>query len=129
MTPKGNVNPAFGWKGLPEGGVEIPTGLEMMMHDGDQQFLNPYGQEMGAWTMYSFRPCDRDDGWPVISITPASFESLSSIDEMLNNIPFVVVKEYFFKNTASMMIDFVKKIMGAVKETSEAVSNEDDKTS
>ena len=34
------------------------------------------------------------------------------MDDMLNNVPFVVVKEYFFKNTASMMIDFVKKIAG-----------------
>lgn len=36
------------------------------------------------------------------------------MDNMLNNVPFVVVKEYFFKNTASTMIDFVKKIAGMV---------------
>ena len=41
------------------------------------------------------------------------------MDDMLNNVPYVVVKEYFFKNTASMMIDFVKKIAGMVKEAKE----------
>jgi hypothetical protein len=35
---------------------------------------------------------------------------------MLDNIPYVVVKEYFFKNEASNMINFVKKIAGAAKE-------------
>ena len=41
------------------------------------------------------------------------------MDTMLNNVPFVVVKEYFFKNTASTMIDFVKKIAGMVEEAQE----------
>ena len=41
------------------------------------------------------------------------------MDTMLNNVPFVVVKEYFFKNTASTMIDFVKKIAGMVEEAKE----------
>lgn len=98
------------------------------MHDGDQQFLNPYGPLRGQWTMYSFRPFDRDQGWPVISITPASFESLSSMDDMLDNIPFIVVKEYFLKNTASTMINFVKKIMGSVQKAKESVDNSDEKS-
>ena len=42
------------------------------------------------------------------------------MDDMLNNIPFVVVKEYFFKNTASTMIDFVKKIAGMVNGATES---------
>lgn len=42
------------------------------------------------------------------------------MDDMLNNIPFVVVKEYFFKNTASTMIDFVKKIAGMAQNASES---------
>ena len=46
------------------------------------------------------------------------------MDTMLNNIPFVVVKEYFFKNTASMMIDFVKKIAGTVKGAKEPVKDD-----
>ena len=62
--------------------------------------------------MYSFRPYDAEKTWPQIAITPSSFEAIRSMDDMLNNVPFVVVKEYFFKNTASMMIDFVKKIAG-----------------
>jgi hypothetical protein len=37
------------------------------------------------------------------------------MDDMLNSIPYVVVKEYFFKNTASMMTSILKKIMGFVK--------------
>ena len=61
--------------------------------------------------MYSFRPSDVKKGWPQIAITPSSFEAIRSLDTMLDNIPWVVVKEYFFKNTASTMIDFVKKIM------------------
>lgn len=35
---------------------------------------------------------------------------------MLNNIPWIVVKEYFFKNSASTMVDLLKKIMGFAKE-------------
>lgn len=84
--------------------------------------------------MYSFRPKDKE--WPRIAITPASFNSLGSMDDMLNNIPYIVVKEYFFKNTASTMIDFVKKIMGTVQQVRESLknddsppSNEDDKSS
>lgn len=127
MQSKGNVNPVFGWRGIPEGkNPDIPSGIELMMHDGDQQFINPYGPQGGHWTMYSFRPFDRDQGWPTIAITPASFESLGSIDNMLDNIPFIVVKEYFFKNTASTMINFIKKIVGTVKKAKEAVDNSDD---
>ena len=88
------------------------------MHDGDQQLLNPYGRQDMRWTMYSFRPCDTREPpyYPEIAITPSSFESISSMQTMLNNIPYIVVKEYFFKNEASNMLDFVKKIMGAAKE-------------
>ena len=46
------------------------------------------------------------------------------MDDMLNNVPFVVVKEYFFKNTASMMIDFVKKIAGMVDGAKEEVKED-----
>lgn len=46
------------------------------------------------------------------------------MDTMLNNVPFVVVKEYFFKNTASMMIDFVKKIAGMVNQAKEPVKDD-----
>ena len=42
------------------------------------------------------------------------------MDTMLNNIPFVVVKEYFFKNVASTMTDFVKKIMAGVENITRA---------
>ena len=38
--------------------AKLPRGLALMMHDGDQQFLNPYGPEDSYWTMYSFRPMD-----------------------------------------------------------------------
>lgn len=34
---------------------------------------------------------------------------------MLNSIPFVVVKEYFFKNQASQVDDFIRKIAGTLK--------------
>lgn len=44
---------------------------------------------------------------------------------MLDNIPYVVVKEYFFKNTASTMMNFVKKIMEMAEEaTSNPEENE-----
>lgn len=79
--------------------------------------------------MYSFRPCDRDMGYPQIAITPASFQTLDSMDTMLNNIPYVVVKEYFFKNTASTMMNFVKKILASAKEASDQISNQPDKES
>lgn len=66
--------------------------------------------------MYSFRPSDSANSWPLLAITPASFQAIRSMDKMLDNIPFIVVKEYFFKNVASTMIDFIAKISGAVKE-------------
>lgn len=37
------------------------------------------------------------------------------MNTLLDSLPYVVVKEYFFKNAASTMINFVKKIMGAVQ--------------
>ena len=70
--------------------------------------------------MYSFRPQDtltnkQEENYPMIAITPSSFQSLKSINKMLNSIPFVVVREYFFKNQASNIIDFVKGVSeGAV---------------
>ena len=70
----------------------------MLMHDGDQQLLNPYAPVSGDWTTYSFRPCDRNQGWPQIAITPSSFETIKSIDAVLNEVPYVVVKEFFMKN-------------------------------
>ena len=51
------------------------------------------------------------------------------MDTMLNNIPYVVVKEYFFKNTASTMINFIKKLFASTKEAVEAVVNADDAAS
>ena len=115
----GNIVPAsenkvqIGWKGV---ATEVVTGLIAMMHDGDQQLFNPYGPQTGDWTMYSFRPEDAKKTWPQIAITPSSFEAIRSMKDMLNEMPYVVVKEYFFKNTASTMIDFVKKIAGSSKE-------------
>ena len=45
------------------------------------------------------------------------------MDAMLDNIPYIVVKEYFFKNTASTMIDFVKKIITFATETAESAKD------
>lgn len=117
LVASGNVTPSIGWRGIDP---EIKNGLVGMMHDGDQQLFNPYGPETGAWTMYSFRPKDAEKSWPQIAITPSSFEAIKSMRTMLNHVPYVVVKEYFFKNTASTMIDFVKKIAGMVKDAKEA---------
>lgn len=39
------------------------------------------------------------------------------MDKMLNFVPYIVVKEYFFKNTASTMVDFVQNIADQVTET------------
>ena len=41
---------------------------------------------------------------------------------MLNSIPFVVVKEYFFKNQASQVDDFIRKIAGALKDARKNLS-------
>ena len=115
MTLKPNEDKKYGWKTFK---AEPPYGIDVIMHDGDQQFLNPYGREDMSWTVYSFRPCDTQEGdfFPQIAITPASFESIKSMKTMLNNIPYVVVKEYFFKNEASTMMNLVQKIMGLSKE-------------
>ena len=90
--------------------------------------MNPYGPSTAKWTTYSFRPCDtcnatKNEPFPQISITPASFEAISSMNTMLNNIPYVVVKEYFFKNQANTMIDFVQKIAGTAKEIAQNVKD------
>ena len=105
----------IGWKASP---FFVENGILGMMHDGDQQMFNPYGHCTSAWTMYSFRPEDTrgPDAYPQIGITPSSFEALKSMDTMLNNIPYVVIKEFFFKNTASTMAGFIKKIAAAAKE-------------
>ena len=121
----------WGWKA----DVKAASGLIGMMHDGDQVLFNPYGHGDGLWTVYSFRPCDAAMGYPQIAITPASFQALDSMNTLLDNIPYIVVKEFFFKNTASTMINFVKKIAGAVQEAknnpgdSSTVDNSDDKNS
>lgn len=116
----------LGWEGRKP---EVVDGITGMMHDGDQQLFNPYGHMNGNWAMYSFRPSDAMNKHPMISITPASFRALSSIDTMLDNVPYVVVKEYYFKNQASTMINFVKKIMGMVKQAKDSpVSNADEKS-
>ena len=64
----------------------------------------------------------------MIAITPASFQAISSMDDMLNAIPYVVVKEYFFKNTASMMTSFLKKIMGSVQEAQGKVKQQEEQS-
>lgn len=111
-TTNGGGQRKIGWNNVKN---ELVTGIEFMMHDGDQQWFNPYGHVTGNWTMYSFRPEDARESWPQIAITPASFEAIKSMDDMLNLVPYIVVKEYFFKNTASTMVDFIKKIADSVK--------------
>ena len=64
------------------------------------------------------------DNYPQIAITPASFQSLDSMNKMLDNIPFVVIKEYFFKSTASTMINFVENIMKTVQDAKDAPKDE-----
>ena len=86
--------------------------------------FNPYGPIVASWTTYSFRPKDRDATWLWISIVPSSLRALDSMDTMLNNIPYVVIKEYFFKNTASTMINFVSKIIEYAKEAKIPPSDE-----
>lgn len=111
----------MGWKGVVP---EIPKGIIGMMHEGDQQLLNPYGKPNAEWAIYSFRPVDAEQQRPLISITPASFESLGSMKTMLNNIPYVVVKEYFFKNTASTVVNLLKELMDKATEALEGVKND-----
>lgn len=50
---------------------------------------------------------DRDQLWPQISIIPSSFQVIDSIDHMLDNIPYVVIKEYFFRNRAGDVVNFL----------------------
>lgn len=51
------------------------------------------------------------------------------MDDMLNLVPYIVVKEYFFKNTASTIINFIKKLFASAKEAVEGVVNADDAAS
>ena len=111
----------IGWKSIP---TDVVKGIVGMMHDGDQQLFNPYGPSSSYWTMYSFRPSDAKKTWPQIAITPSSFEAIRSMNTMLDRVPYIVVKEYFFKNVASTMIDFVKKMQGLVKNAFEKSTEE-----
>ena len=52
----------------------------------------------------------------MIAITPSSFQSLKTINTMLNSIPFVVVREFFFKNQASQIVNFIKGIANGASE-------------
>ena len=61
LQAKDKADKNFGWNGDKP---KVETGIKMMMHDGDQQLLNPYGHSDSLWTMYSFRPVDRDAAWP-----------------------------------------------------------------
>lgn len=81
--------------------------------------------------MYSFRPSDTMEKtkYPQIAITPASFEALSSMRTMLNQIPYVVIKEYFFKNTASTMISLIQKLMKKTPEQNVNPAPDTDKSS
>lgn len=117
-----------GWKGHK---IDFVSGALGMMHDGDQQLFNPYGHPTGKWTVYSFRPSDTMEKtkYPQIAITPASFEALSSMRTMLNQIPYVVIKEYFFKNTASTMISLIQKLMKKTPEQNVNPAPDTDKSS
>ena len=104
------------------------------MHDGDQQLFNPFGHHSGEWTCFSFRPKDTlnpktEEAYPQIAITPASFEAIESLHNLLNEIPYIVVREYFFKNVASTMNGVVTALLtkantaaGKVKETAAAAA-------
>lgn len=121
-TTNGGGQRQIGWNNVKN---ELVTGMKFMMHDGDQQWFNPYGHVSGNWTMYSFRPEDARKSWPQIAITPASFEAIKSMDDMLNLVPYIVVKEYFFKNTAATMVDFIKKIADSVKTAFQPAKQDD----
>ena len=56
----------------------------------------------------------------MIAITPSSFQSLKTINTMLNSIPFVVVREFFFKNQAGQIVNFIKEITNKASETYES---------
>lgn len=53
----------------------------------------------------------------MIAITPSSFQSLKTINTMLNSIPFVVVREFFFKNQAGQIVNFLKGVAKGAHET------------
>ena len=52
----------------------------------------------------------------MIAITPSSFQSLKTINTMLNSIPFVVVREFFFKNQAGQIVNFIQGIAKGARE-------------
>lgn len=109
----------LGWNGWPAATKlekSAKDNLMFLMRDGDQQLFNPYGHINSEWTIYSFRPFDAKQQYPQIAITPASFQALDSMDDMLDKVPYIVVKEFFFKNQVDTMVNFVQKIGGLVKE-------------
>ena len=78
---------------------------EELHADGTQQAFNPFTTADASWTRYSFRPCDAILGYPMISIIPASFQSIASISTILNEVPYIKVMEYFMRNNVSAAIN------------------------
>lgn len=95
---------------------------EELHADGSQQAWNPFAPNGAAasWTRYSFRPCDAILGYPMISIIPASFQSIASISTILNEVPYIKVMEYFMRNNVSAAINMFQGLAeGADKQDSQ----------
>ena len=90
-----------------------------MIKDGSQQAWNPFTDPSATWNKYSFRPSDAMLGYPMISIIPASFQSIASISTVLNEFPYVKVMEYFMRNNVSSAINLFQGLTeGAESEDS-----------
>ena len=82
-----------------------PGGLSELYRDGSQQAWNPFTDENATFTTYSFRPADKESGLQ-IGIVPASFNCIkNSIDNVLNDFPYIKINEYFMRNNVSSVIN------------------------
>lgn len=64
----------------------------------------------------------------MIAITPSSFQSLKSINTMLDSIPYVVVREFYFKNQAGNIVNFIKGISEGAANIFKSVTGKSDGT-
>ena len=81
-----------------------------LFHDGTQQAFNPFGHPSGRWVTFSFRPGDLKKNCPNIGIVPASFQSIKTINSVLNTFPYIIIGEYFMRNNVSSTLNLIQAV-------------------
>ena len=108
-TYKGNSDAKTyeGFKGQPYKIVDPKTEF---FRESTQQAVNPFTHEDGRFTTFSYRPTDNKQGWPPISIAPASFQCVLSFQTVLDQLPYVTISEYFMRNNIGNALNLFQAV-------------------